>query len=224
MNTVELFAATQSFSKVMRKYGHDTFTFDIDPQFESDVTGDIRGIKDLGRGNRADILWASPPCTAFSVASIGTHWTGGVRAYVPKSSQAKLGIELVKHTFKLIEDTRPTWWFIENPQGVLKNLPFMQNLRMHVIWYCHYGDTRAKPTTIWTNAYWWRPQGVCHNQRKAHPRNCCCMDHEAAPRGAKTGTQGLLGAKNRSRIPPALFEEILDQMPKQSLPEKEEGN
>jgi hypothetical protein len=34
--------------------------------------------------------------------------------------------------------------------------------------------------------------------------------HVAAPRGAKTGTQGIKGAKNRSQVPYELGEELLD--------------
>ncbi len=35
----------------------------------------------------------------------------------------------------------------------------------------------------------------------------------AAPRGSKTGTQGMGSYKDKSRIPSALFEEIFEQMP-----------
>lgn len=207
LNTVELFAGTQSFSRVMRRRGHDTFTFDLDPAFKCDVSGDIRDIRDLGKGNRADILWASPPCTAFSVASIGTHWGGGQRGYIPKTSKAKLGMELVQHTLQLIHDTKPKWWFIENPRGVLRKLPFMEGMFRHTISYCQYGDKRMKPTDVWTNAWWWHPRRICRNGDDCH---------EAAPRGAKTGTQGIDGARDRGRIPPQMFEEILRQMPQAS--------
>lgn len=61
-----------------------------------------------------------------------------------------------------------------------------------------------KPTDIWTNAMWWQPQPMC---TRSNP------DHESAPRGSRTGTQGLKGDVERSRIPAALFEEILAQMP-----------
>lgn len=204
MKTIELFAGTKSFSKVMHKHGYTTLTIDVDPIFDCDISIDIRDINLLKEGDQVDILWASPPCTAFSVASIGTHWTGGVRAYVPRTTQAKLGIELVKHTLRLIEDTKPRWWFIENPRGVLRKMPFMDGMFRHTITYCQYGDDRMKPTDIWTNAWWWHPRRVCRNG------DTC---HVAAPRGAKTGTQGIDGARNRGRIPSALFEEIIRQMP-----------
>jgi hypothetical protein len=47
---------------------------------------------------------------------------------------------------------------------------------------------------------------TCKNFRKNKPKHC---HHEAAPRGSKTGTQGLKGNMERSVIPPKLFEHIL---------------
>jgi hypothetical protein len=43
---------------------------------------------------------------------------------------------------------------------------------------------------------------VCHNGNK----NC---HHQPAPRGAKTGTQGLKGSVERSKIPQELCEHIV---------------
>lgn len=212
MNTYEVFSGTKSFSDVMSKRGHSTFTVDMSHEFDPDLCIDVLYMDPLSLPLYADLAWFSPPCTAFSVASIGSNWTGGRRAYIPKTKKAELGIELVKKTLETIEVTKPTWWFIENPQGVLKNLPYLRPYKMHTIWYCHYGDTRAKPTNIWTNATWWNPRPVCHNRRSGHPIDCCCNDHEAAPRGAKTGTQGRRGAMERGKIPAQLFEEILYQL------------
>lgn len=205
MNTVELFCGTKSFSKVMEQHGFLTETVDNETDFDPGIVGDVRDLpNDYFLVGGTQILWASPPCTAFSVASIGTHWGGGWRGYEPKTKKAKLGIELVQKTLDIIKESKPTWWFIENPRDVLRKLPLMQGLHRVTVWYCRYGDTRAKPTDIWTNATWWKPREVCKNGHS---------DHERAPRGAKTGTQGLKGAKDRGRIPPALFEEILSQMP-----------
>jgi hypothetical protein len=33
----------------------------------------------------------------------------------------------------------------------------------HTITYCQYGDTRMKPTDIWTNVGWWQPKTACNN-------------------------------------------------------------
>src|SRR5262249_43390535 len=137
----------------------------------------------------------------FSVAAIGHNWHPDGR---PKTERAITGIQLVMKTLELIRETSPRWWFIENPRGMLRTLPMMQKYLRHTVTYCQYGDTRMKPTDIWTNASWWEPRPACR------PRMLC---HESAPRGARTGTQGIIGAVNRGRIPPALFHEIFDQLP-----------
>jgi hypothetical protein len=57
-----------------------------------------------------------------------------------------------------------------------------------------------KPTDIWTNI--------------PNPNFPCCKNgdpcHESAPRGSRTGTQGIKGAKDRSRIPDKLCEYIVE--------------
>lgn len=205
MNTIELFSGTKSFSKVMAAHGHHTLTIDNDPNLEPDMLADVRAIGPIYWTREVDLLWASPPCQGFSVAAIGKNWTGGHRAYVPKSASAVLSVELAQKTLKIIATMNPTWWFIENPRGLLRKMSFMEGLTRHTITYCQYGDDRMKPTDIWTNATWWHPKPPCKNGAKCHI---------AAPRGSKTGTQGIKGARDRGRIPAALFEEILAQMPR----------
>lgn len=108
---------------------------------------------------------------------------------------------LVTKTVALIEELNPKYFFIENPRGVLRKLGLIPYER-RTITYCRYGDTRMKPTDIWTNLNQWVPRQVCKN---GNP------DHERAPRGAKTGTQGLEKDK-RGAIPPTLFYELFSYM------------
>ena len=97
-----------------------------------------------------DIIWASPPCTYFSVASIGHHWN---QDHTPKTENAKLGVKIVQHTWKIIQyylEKNPNLiWVIENPRGKLRKLDLIPSKYIHTVWYCQYGDTRAKPTAIW---------------------------------------------------------------------------
>lgn len=44
MKTLELFSGTKSFSKVMAKHGHTTFTVDNDPKLEPDL---VEWVEDL---------------------------------------------------------------------------------------------------------------------------------------------------------------------------------
>ena len=81
IKTIELFAGTQSFSKVVKKSGHKTFATDYEEIDGQDLVADIHDLraKDFPYLH-PDILWASPPCEGFSVASIGANWKGGYRA------------------------------------------------------------------------------------------------------------------------------------------------
>ena len=64
---------------------------------------------------------------------------------------------------------------------------------------CQYGDTRMKPTDLWTNHPNPKFKPMCKNG------DTC---HVAAPRGSRTGTQGIKGVVDRSRIPQQLCEHI----------------
>lgn len=201
MKTIELFSGTKSFSKVAGKLGHKTLTIDNDPGLDPDVCADILNF-DGKHLRKIDMLWASPPCQGFSVAVIGRNWN---HDRTPKTPSAEMAMALAKKTLFLIETINPKIWFIENPRGMLRKMPWMESFMMkhggirHTVSYCQYGDTRQKPTDIWTNFKDWIPRPMCK------PGASC---HEPAPRGSKTGTQGIKGVKDRGRIPEQLFYEI----------------
>lgn len=136
------------------------------------------------------------------MAVIGRNWN---HDKTPKTDSARLAMELVKKTLEIIDQVRPRYWFIENPRGMLRKMEWLDDWvkarggARHTISYCQYGDTRQKPTDIWTNCPDWQPRPICK------PGADC---HESAPRGSRTGTQGLKNAVVRGEIPAQLFEEI----------------
>lgn len=200
MYTLELFCGTKSFSKIAKKLGHKTLTLDNDIRFDPDIICSILDYNPKPIINKIDVLWASPPCQGFSVASIGSSWCGN---YHPKRHEVALGMAYVLKTLELIKKIKPKFWFIENPRGVLRKMAFMEGLHRKTITYCQYGDNRMKPTDIWTNLMNWNPRPMCKNGDKCHV---------SAPRGSKTGTQGLKGKIERSVIPPLLFKEIFGEI------------
>ena len=202
MRLLELYAGSRSIGKAAELFDMEVISTDITPYAGIDIVGNILALPMQTWVDFApDVIWASPPCTSFSVASIGHHWTGGKGAYIPKTKGAYLGMALMHKTLEIIEACNPKMWFIENPRGLMRKMPEMQALpRRETVSYCQYGDTRMKPTDIWTNCDAWTPRPMCKNGDPCH---------ESAPRGARTGTQGLKGAHDRSMIPHDLCMEVM---------------
>lgn len=220
MNTLDLFSGLEGWATVARERGHDAVTLDFDPKFGADIVADILTVNNLvklERRGRFDVIFASPPCETFSTGSIGTHWGGGARAYEPKTDAAALALRIVAHTFDLILDyltVHPsTLYVIENPRGVMRKVAPVEPSA--TVWYCQFGETRAKPTDLWTNMELY-PFGVatrCDDLGGGWPY-CYngCDDHDAQSRyywkrqllGQNGGTQGLANAAERAIIPHAL--------------------
>ena len=200
MKVLELFAGSRSIGKASEILGYQVFSSDLINFEKIDYVTSILDFDINKVPFQPDIIWASPPCTAFSVAAIGKNWTKDGDNYIAKNPRADFGLELVKKTIQIIQALKPTYFFIENPRGMLRKMPIMANLNRQGVTYCQYGDTRMKPTDIWTNSLNWIPRPMCKNGDDCHI---------AAPRGSSTGTQGLKGAYERSKIPEDLCLEIL---------------
>jgi hypothetical protein len=200
----DFFSGTGSSTQAFKDAGHTVLSFELDESFEATENVDVFLLTAdylLAQYGRPDFIWASPPCTAFSVASMGHHWGGGYRNYEPKTEAAKMSQELVAHTLSLIRELNPSkGWLMENPRGMLRKLPVVEGFPRRTVSYCTYGDSRMKPTDLWGEVPGWTHREPCKNGQGCH---------EAAPRGSKTGTQGLKGAKDRSRVPYELGKEIL---------------
>ena len=206
MKVLELFAGSRSVGKVAKKLGFDVFSSYAMPFKNIDYVCDIFDFDVQKVTIKPDIIWASPPCTFFSVASIGTHWN---EDHTPKTIEAIKGVAIVKKTLEIIKHFNPKYYYIENPRGKLRKLEVMKGIPRTSVWYCKYNDTRAKPTDIWSNNIrslfnpdGWNPRPQCFND------NAKCH-HESAPRGSKGGTQGLKDNYERSKIPKELIIEIL---------------
>lgn len=150
MKVLELFAGTRSISKAFEEAGHETFTIEVDKQHENiSHYADILNVTPeliLELFGKPDIIWASPPCTSYSIAAISHHRKREVNEnLLPKSEFAKISDRLVKHTLYLIERLRPRYWYIENPRGGMRKMDFMQLLPRYTVTYCAYGDNRMKP-------------------------------------------------------------------------------
>lgn len=205
MKVLELFAGTRSIGKAFEARGHEVFSVDWDRNFKDiDLHIDINRLtaqQILDEFGRPDVIWASPDCTTYSVAAISKHRKRDEDGNLtPISDYAKFCDQCNQHVIDLIKELKPKFFFIENPRGGMRKMRWMKDIPRYTVTYCQYGDTRMKPTDLWTN----------HPDPKFKPA-CKNGDpcHVAAPRGSKTGTQALSGSKERSVIPAALCDHIV---------------
>lgn len=202
---LELFAGTRSIGRVFQAAGHEVYSVDWDKQHANinlytDI-GMLTAEKILLEFGRPDVIWASPDCTTYSVAAISHHRQRDKNGNLaPVSDYAKLCDKTNKHVLDLISDLKPKYWFIENPRGGMRKMDFMKLLPRYTVTYCQYGDTRMKPTDIWTNHPAPNFKPPCKNGAPCHER---------APRGSRTGTQGRKNAITRAIIPEKLCEHIV---------------
>ena len=205
MKVLELFAGTRSIGKAFEERGHEVYSIEWDKDFENinwyEDINNVTAEEIIKRFGKPDIIWASPDCTSYSVAAIHYHRrlnksTGSID---PVSDYAKFCDKTNKHVLDLIRELKPKYYFIENPRGGLRKMDFMKYIPRYTVTYCQYGDSRMKPTDIWTNHPNPKFKPMCHNGDSCH---------EKAPRGSRTGTQGLKNSKERSRIPTELCRHI----------------
>lgn len=206
MKVLELFAGTRSIGKAFEAKGHEVFSIEWDKSFEDiDLYADILTVTAndiLEKFGKPDVIWASPDCTTYSVAAISKHRKKEANGNLaPQTEYAEFCDKVNKHVVELIKELNPKVYYIENPVGGLRKMDFMQDLPLHTVTYCQYGERRQKPTDIWTN----HP-----NPKFKEPCKRGSPCHDAAPRGAKTGTQALKNAKEKARIPVMLCEHIVN--------------
>lgn len=205
MNILELFSGSRSIGKVAEKRGHNVFSSDFENFPNTDYVCDILEF-DVDRVPFIpDMIWASPPCESFSVASIGRHWVKG-EVFTPKTDNAKLGVRILEATIEIINHYRKLnpnlIFYIENPRGKMRKYPKWENInhKRDTVTYCQYGDSRMKPTDIWNNNQMWTPKPICKNGDPCHT---------PAPRGSSTGTQGISSYYDKSKVPSELCKEVI---------------
>lgn len=200
----DLFAGTGSATKAFADAGHKIVSFELNPKQLATENVDVMTLDAatlIAKYGQPDFIWASPPCTTFSVASCYKYWQVTPNGIIPKHPDVFKALELVKHTIDLIKNLNPTkGWIIENPRGMLRKQDIMKDLTRRTVTYCQYGDFRMKPTDLWGDVPNWVARPMCKNGSPCH---------EGAPAGTATGSTRLSKVK-RSMIPYELGEEILN--------------
>ena len=236
IKVLELFSGSRSIGKVAEKNGCEVFSVDNVAYPKTNWIGDILDwdyrmnemqVGELKEEYVPDVIWASCPCTDFSVACIGRKWIGG-EEFTPKTDL--LGIKLFEKTIEIIKyylELNPNLiWWVENPRGKMRKAPHWKTIphTRHTVMYCQYGDNRMKPTDLWTNADGFVAK-TCKNYKydkdgSVLNRHC---HHDLSQRGStvrslrargidtvKGGTETLKNNHERSKIPQQLCEEVIE--------------
>lgn len=228
IKVVELYAGSCTLTQVAEeKLSMDSLSTDNHQYGKVKLVGDILDPKVLRAivKHRPDIIWASPPCTSYSVAGFNKrHFHKVGQEYVPNTSVAGMGIALALRVFEVIRAVKKAHgyipvWFMENPRGLLRKMKFMEQSPIrHTVTYCRYGSSSMKPTDVFTNCKTWTPRTMCKRGgwgKKVIDGVTWCLDrngnpcHIEAKRGSRTGTQGLDNAHERAKLPRALCKEVL---------------
>lgn len=203
LKLLELFCGFKSISKEAEKAGIITFTSDVNKRFKPDYLVNIFNFDINKIPFHPNIIWASPPCTCFSVASAWKHWN---KRGEPITIFAVQALKMIQITIDIINKLNPDYWYIENPRGMLRKQSIMKGFLRHTVSYCKYGDDRCKPTDIWTNNTLWKPKPVCPIFTPSHSIN---------------STNKLNTPAKRSVIPPKLCSEIISRCANNILPATE---
>ena len=194
MLILDLFCGTKSIKKTSDKLAWDYIGLDIEPKHEPEILIDF--LEWDYKTVQPDILWASPDCSVYSMAAGSKSFNKDKQ---PVSDKAKLHLKILDKLKKVIKyylKQNPNLiYFIENPTARL--VWFMSEYPRYDVTYCKYGFDRMKPTTIWSNVSGFIP---LHCKKK----NC---HHIKAPRGSRTGTQGIPKFE-RYKIPEDLIEDL----------------
>lgn len=201
MLVIDLFSGLNGWGDPWRERGHTVVSADIEKKFGADYQESLEDsfafvnwFLSLGLG-LPDVILASPPCHPFSVMQIGRNWTHEGQ---PKSDTARMGLALVSSTLDIIELLQPKFWVIENPMAKLRKLDIMADRERRMVTYCQYGEGRMKPTDLW---------GGFPPMQFRQPCNKGDACHISAPRGSRTGTQGM-SAELSAKVPYELSRDI----------------
>ena len=124
--------ATQSF------LDDDVIKIDIDPNTKPTIIADVKYLP-LRPNLKPQLVWASPPCTYFSIARrpLGLDAKGMANS-----------LRLIANCLDAIEHLKPEKWILENPQGYLNKIIGTPTTRIE---YETNNEYRHKKTDLWSN-------------------------------------------------------------------------
>jgi hypothetical protein len=126
---IDLCCGLGGASAAMRDRGWQVTTYDCMADVKPDVLCDVRNLINLPRA--VDLVWASPPCSQFTVHQL--PFKSCVRA------RREPDMSVFHACKRLIDESAPQWWVIENVMSSRKWVtpflgPVAARLCGHVLW------------------------------------------------------------------------------------------
>lgn len=194
MRLLELFSGTKSVSKAVGHLYDEIVSVDIlnknNPTHCVDIL--VWDYKQYPVGY-FDAIWASPPCTEYSIVLNGQP---------NRPRNIVLANKIVSRTLEIIEYFNPEQWFMENPQtGLLKDQDVVLGIPFYDVDYCMYSNFGyRKRTRIWTTKDVFNPK-LCN-------KNCGNMTGLKHNKSCGNGRNGSTTQQERYRIPEQLIKEL----------------
>ena len=215
---LELFCGTKSVGNVFEKNGYEVISLDYNAKFNATHTEDILtwDYKQY-QSNYFDVIWASPDCTTWSLASGGkyrlkTEIYGRNNQHQDK---ATLGNNMIIRLIEILKYFNCKVWYIENPRALLRHFPpfkdFIEetNGNRVTVYYGNYDDWGfAKPTDIWSNIPLWNNETTPVFDESYYVTRLRPFDGRIKKYYKKFETS----AEERSKIPPSLIDRLLKNM------------
>lgn len=210
---LELFCGTKSVGNVFKTADYEIVSLDYNKKFDATHTEDILNWNyKQYPPNYFDVIWASPDCTTWSIATAGKYRTkeriyGNDNQHKEKSNLAN---NMILRVIEIIKYFQPKSWFIENPRGLLIHFPelkeFIKNINAYntTVYYGNYDNWGfPKPTHIWSNIKLWTEKSPIMNEdlyiilkRKNGTNRRVYKEYSNNK------------AKDRSKIPPSLINRL----------------
>lgn len=183
MKLLELFSGQGTISQTFTKHGFETYRVDWSHEVEAELHCDVASltVQDIIKlcGGVPDVVWASPQCTTYSIAT-HRHRTKA-NGLQPMTDTAKYDDRVNWKLWQLIDDLVAAGtqiYFVENPRGRYRHMPFVEGRDRKTVTYCAYGRRgnykgyenyfTVKPTDIFTNLGDKQFRAPCYRSHEGH--------------------------------------------------------
>ena len=125
MKVLELFAGSRSVGKIAEELGMEVFSSDLTPFDGIHYAVSILDFDVTKVPFQPDVIWASPDCTTWSLAT-GGKYRSKIEIYGKQNERYEksvIGNKMVCRVIEILKYFKPKSWFIENPRGLMCHFP-----------------------------------------------------------------------------------------------------